>query len=65
MGGTKDTTLYHILHKYLICKKVKETKSLWSFRVLQSKTDFPLFYEVFEEVAAFWGQNRTTAEIHS
>ena len=45
--------------------KVEETKNLWSFWVLQRKTDFPLFYEAFEKVDAFWGQNGTTHEINS
>ena len=47
----------------IIWKKVEETKSLRSFWVLQRKTDFPLFYEAFEKVAAFLGQNGTTHEI--
>ena len=49
----------------IIWKKVEETKSLQSFRVLQRKTDFLLFYGAFEDVAAFWGQNGTTHEINS
>ena len=50
---------------FVVWKKVEETKSLQSFWVLQRKTDFPLFYEAFEKVDTFWGQNGTTHEINS
>ena len=60
-----DPTTRREVIPHMIWKKVEETKSLRSFWVLQRKTNFPLFYEGFEKVDTFWGQNETTHEINS
>ena len=68
---TKPYTLYrqswssHLAFVAHCLEKSRSFEDSSNFWDLQRKTVFPLLFEAFGKVAAFWGQNKSTHEIHS
>ena len=62
----KDVThIWRHVVEIVHCNDLEKSRRDKVFLSPTEKTDFPLFNEAFEEVAAFWGQNGITHEINS